>query len=230
MSKSERSIQADTMATVATRNLTAQRFRLDDVSWDFYEHLLEELGDRRVRVTFDRGALELTAPTYRHENYGRTLGKFVIVMSEVLNIPVKDGGSTTFRREDLDRGLEPDDCFYIRNVRKILGKDEIDLAIDPPPDLAIEVDIASSSLDRMSIYAALGVPEVWRFDGHELFIHCLRSGEYEVCDTSLTFSMLPVHELVKFLHESTELDDVALLRKVRAWVRRHVTRKRRKAK
>jgi Uma2 family endonuclease len=215
------------MATVAAPSSVDQRFLLTDVSWDFYEHLLDELGDRRVRVTFDRGALELMAPTYRHENYARTLGKLVGVLCEELNLPVKDGGSTTFRREDLERGLEPDDCFYIHNVRKILGKDEIDLTIDPPPDLAIEIDVTRSSLDRMGIYAALRVPEVWRFDGQTLQVWCLRpDGEYEERERSPTFPALALRRVVEFLGQAIELDDVALIRKFRAWVRKQVVPRR----
>ena len=217
------------MATATAPSAAEHRFLLNDVSWDFYEHLLEELGDRRVRVTFDRGALELMAPSYRHENYASALGLFVMVLCEEFDLAVKSGRTTTFRRVDMDRGLEPDDCFYMRHVRKILGKDEIDLAIDPPPDLAIEIDIASSSLDRMGIYAALRVPEVWRFDGRTLQVHCLRpDGEYEECPSSPTFPTLPLRRVVDFLLQGTELDDVALTRKFRAWVRKHVVPRKKK--
>jgi Uma2 family endonuclease len=217
------------MATATAPTSAGQRFRLDDVSWDFYEHLLEELGERRVRVTFDRGSLELMAPTYRHENYARSLGLFVMVLCEELEVAVKGGRTTTFRREDLDRGLEPDDCFYIRNVRKILGKDVINLAIDPPPDLAIEIDITSSSLDRMGIYAALGVPEVWRFDGQTLQVWCLtRDGEYEERERSPTFPTLPLGPVVEFLLEAAALDDVTLTRKFRTWVRKQVVPRRKR--
>lgn len=220
------------MSIAAANNLTAQRFLLQNVSWDFYEHLMRELGDRHVRVTYDRGDLEFMAPTYRHENYGRTLGRIVTAVAEVMHIAIENGGSTTFRREDLDRGLEPDDCFYVRNVRKILGKKEFDLSIDPPPDLAIEIDITHSSLDRMSIYAALGVPEVWRFDGETLEVHCLTpDGDYTIRRHSPTFPWLPMHRLVEFLQESTDVDDSTLMRKFQGWVRRQLAaRKKPKSK
>ena len=217
------------MATVTAPHLASQRFRLDGVSWDFYEHLLEELGDRRVRVTFDRGALELMAPTYRHENYAVALGDFVKVICEETGADFQSGRTTTFRREDLARGLEPDDCFYIRNVRKILGKSQIDLTLDPPPDLAIEIDISHSSLDRMKIYAALGVPEVWRFDGRSLEVHCLTpDGDYELRTNSPTFPTLPIHRLADFLGKSTAVDEGTLVRRFRAWVRKQVVPRRKR--
>ena len=211
------------MSIATAPNLTGQRFRLSGISWKLYEQLLTGLDDRRVRVTYDRGELELMAPSYRHENYASALGRFVTVLCEEFEIAFKSGRSTTFRREDLDRGLEPDDCFYIRNVAKVLGKTEIDLTVDPPPDLAIEIDIASSSVDRMGIYAALRVPEVWRFDARELCVHCLQpNGEYEEWQTSPTFPMLPLRRVVEFLEQSTDLDDVTLVRKFRAWVRKQL--------
>ena len=164
------------------------------------------------------------APSYRHENFASALGRFVTVLCEEFEIAFKSGRTTTFRREDMDRGLEPDDCFYIRNVAKVLGKDEIDLTVDPPPDLAIEIDIASSSLDRMGIYAALRVPEVWRFDGDELVVYCLQpNGEYEECEISPTFPMLPLPRVVEFLKQSATMDDLTLVRKFRAWVRTQLT-------
>jgi Uma2 family endonuclease len=165
------------------------------------------------------------APSYRHENYAGALGRFVMVLCEELDISVKSGGSTTFRRDDLERGLEPDDCFYIANIRSVLGKTELDLTVDPPPDLAIEIDVTSSSLDRMGIYASLCVPEVWRFDGRSLCVCCLRpNGEYEECNTSPTFPMVPLRRVVEFLEQCTDSDDVSLVRKFRAWVRKQIVR------
>src|SRR5437870_8588224 len=113
------------------------------------------------------------APTFNHERCKRKVGRVIETLAEETNRPIVSGGSTTFRREDLERGLEPDDCFYLANVAAILGKEEIDLRFDPPPDLALEIEISRSSLDRMSIYAALGVPELWRFNGQHLQVFIL---------------------------------------------------------
>ena len=200
-----------------------QRFLLTDVSWDFYEYVLRELDERPVKVTFDRGSLELMAPSYRHEISGRTLGLLVEVLGEEFDVPLKCAGSTTFRRRDLDRGLEPDNCFYIQNVQRILGKTQIDLRRDPPPDLAIEVDVTRSSLDRMAIYATLGVPEVWRLSGDSLIVYVLGAdAEYEQRTASPTFPHVPPEELVRFVILGPEQDDVSLRRQFRTWLHREI--------
>lgn len=198
-----------------------QRFLLDGVSWEFYERLLAELHDRPIRVTYDRGRLELMAPSYLHENYGRFFSLLLGVLAEELNMPIKGAGSTTFRREDVARGLEPDECFYIQNIAAILGKTEIDLTIDPPPDLAIEIDLTRGSLNRMEIYAALRVPEIWRYNGQKLRVFLLsESGVYEEQPQSALFPVLPLPRLPKRVKESLHLDETALRRELRTWVRR----------
>src|ERR1700722_6850872 len=149
---------------------------IDGVRWQTYQALLDDLGDRHIRLTYDRGNLEIMAPQFRHERYSGVLDQLVKALASAAKVRVVSAWSTTFQRDDLERGLEPDRCFYIRNLDAVLGKLEIDLSIDPPPDLAIEIDIMSSYLDRLGIYAALGVPEVWRFDG-EHFQVLLRSDE-----------------------------------------------------
>ncbi len=209
------------MSTATTPALPpGQRFLLSGMSWEFYEHLLEQLGDRPVRVTYDRGALELMSPSYRHESYSRLLGRMVQIIGEELEIPLKSAGSTTFRREPVERGLEPDDCFYIAHLSQILGKAELNLETDPPPDLAIEVDITHGSIDRIPIYAELGVPELWRFDGNALTAyHLEESGDYsEPGAESLAFPQIPLTKLAEFLGRSLQTDDAALLREFRNWL------------
>src|SRR4051794_39280547 len=156
-----------------------QRVLLHNVSWQTYETLLEEVNSRGVRLTYDNGSLEIMTVSHGHENYGRLLGRFVEALTEELNIPVHSGGSTTFKREAKKRGLEPDECYWIENELAMRGKKEFDIDSDPPPDLAIEVEISRSALNRMAIYATLGVLEVWRFDTEELTIWHLRGdGRY----------------------------------------------------
>jgi Uma2 family endonuclease len=211
------------MAVATEKAPAEQRFLLRNISWRTYETFLAELGERPIRLTYDRGNLELMAPSYRHESWAYLLARFVDTLAEELSIPFKAGRTTTFKREDLERGLEPDDCFYFANVALILGKTEIDLACDPAPDLALEIDITSSSLDRLSIYAALRVGEVWRFDGQALQVYRLRGdGSYEQCQRSPTFPGVPLARLVEFLLQATETDDMTLLRAFRAWVRQEV--------
>src|SRR5688572_18660481 len=114
-----------TAPTTSTRP-PGERFLLRGMSWEFYEHLLEELDNRPIRVTYDRGALELMSPSYRHEGSAEILGQLVRLLAEELEVPIKGAGSTTLRRESVERGLEPDKCFYIAHVADILGKEELD--------------------------------------------------------------------------------------------------------
>src|SRR5262249_40072887 len=144
---------------------------------------------------------------------------FLFILSEELNVPIFSFGSMTLQREDLDRGLEPDQCFYIGKVRRILSEEKIDLPHDPPPNLAIEIDITRSSQNRMGIYAALGVLEVWRFDGQTLTAYQLRdNGEYEACEESLAFPALPLEKVAEFVRQASSVDDLTLGRSFRAWV------------
>jgi Uma2 family endonuclease len=158
-------------------------------------------------------------PLPPHERNKRLLGRFVEVITEELGIEICSLGSTTWSREDLKKGLEPDECYYIQNELAVRGKDTIELTIDPPPDLAIEVDSTSSSMNRMGIYAALGVPEVWRFDRQILTILNLVEGEYQPCQVSLALPMFNDAVLVRFLELSQTMGETSLIRHVRQWVR-----------
>src|SRR5713226_4217057 len=142
---------------------------LDGVSWPTYQKLADEITDRRsVRLTYDRGRLELMSPLPEHEAYSVQLGQFVRVVAVACKMPLKCLGAMTIRRQELARGLEPDNCFYLANWPRIRGRKVLDFTVDPPPDLGLEIDVTNLSLDRLPIYAALRVPEVWRFTGREL--------------------------------------------------------------
>jgi Uma2 family endonuclease len=153
-----------------------QRYLIEEVSWEAYEALLKSWESRSKRMTYDHGRLEFMSPSLSHEQYGKLIGRIVEDFAIERKVPFHSGRMTTLKREDMRRGLEPDDCFWIQNEPHMRCRKEFDPESDPPPDLAIEVDITSSSLNRMSIYATLGVPEVWRFDGAQLSIHLLREG------------------------------------------------------
>jgi Uma2 family endonuclease len=198
-----------------------EQFLLRGMSWEFYVHLLEELGNRQIQVTYDRGELELMSPFYRHESYSRLLGRMVEILAEELGMPFIMAGSTTFRRQSLQRGLEPDECFYIAHASDILGKENLDLEVDPPPDLAIEVDITHRSINRIPIYESLGIPELWRFDGGQLVVYLRQpSGVYAEPQTeSLIFPTIPLSGLIEFLNRFTETDHGTLLREFRTWVK-----------
>lgn len=209
------------MATVAVPS--EQRVLLHDVSWQTYETLLKEFDERPIRLTYDEGELEIMTISHSHENYGALIGRLIETLTEELNIPIHSGGSTTLKREIKQRGLEPDECYWIKHERAMRGKKDYDRANDPPPDLAVEVDITPSSLDRMAIYAALGIPEVWRFDGEALVVYRLgRDGKYRVCKQSPTFPYLPLAEVTRFLKQSDEQDETSLVRTFRRWVREQV--------
>jgi len=209
--------------SVLTSTAVDQRFVLRDADWDTYQGFLKALGDRPVRVTYDRGRLELMTLSLGHERYSHLLCRFVEALTEELEMALQNAGSTTFSREDLDRGIEPDHCFYIEHEHLVREKDEIDLTIDPPPDLALEIDISRSSLNRLGIYAALKVPELWRFDGAALTVYLLReSGAYEVSPTSAIFPFVPMQELVRFLQMRTQMDDNSVVRAFRTWVRERI--------
>jgi Uma2 family endonuclease len=194
---------------------------LSGVRWQTYEALLQDMADRHIRLTYDRGNLEIMAPLFRHARSAGFLAELVQTLAAAAKVPVVSAGSTTFRREDLERGLEPDRCFYIRNASVVVGKMDLDPR-DPPPDLAIEIDIESSSVNRLGIYAALGVPEVWRFDGRQFEVLVRRDARgYVRAAASPTFPALAVAAVPETLHGITGLDDAARARWLRAWVRRH---------
>lgn len=156
---------------------TTQRVILRRVSWETYERLLAEHEQcSSPRFTYDRGVLEIMSPSIRHERLNRSIATMCEVIAEELHIELDNAGSTTFKRADLTRGFEPDSCFYVQNVERVRGRDQIDLTVDPPPDLVIEIDLSRSSLDRFPIFASIGVPEVWRYDGTRLTIFILRAG------------------------------------------------------
>jgi Uma2 family endonuclease len=143
----------------------------------------------------------------------------VEVVAEELNVDVRNLGSTTFKRDDLLRGTEPDSCFYIQSADRIAGKTSVDLAIDPPPDLVIEIDITRDSLDKLSIYAAIGIPEIWRFDGDNLSIFLLAGESYEETDRSAAIPILTKDMIQDFVNRSKTLGRTAWLKSLRQWVR-----------
>jgi Uma2 family endonuclease len=192
--------------------------------WVTYQKFLDAVGDRNVRITYDRGNLELMSPLPIHEIFKTWFGRFLDLLALELRICVKACGSTTFKKEELERGLEPDECFYLMSAAKVRDWGALDLEHDPPPDLAIEVDITSSYLDRLGIYAALKVPELWRFDGETLRVFKLgANGVYELCESSPSLPFLPMGELIPFLHQgAAATDDGEVLRSFLTWVRERV--------
>jgi Uma2 family endonuclease len=197
-----------------------QRFLLEDVRWETYATFLESLGDRPgLYLTYDRGRLELMTKSPIHEWLSRMMGRLVEMLSFELDIPIRSGGSFTMLREDLERGLEPDECYWIASEALVRNKREIDLTKSPPPDLAIEIDVTNSSLNRQGIYAALGVPELWRYDQESIQVCLLQpDGSYQVAEKSKAFPFLPVQELTRFLNIEDGNDETTRLREFVAWL------------
>jgi Uma2 family endonuclease len=196
-----------------------QHLYFDGASWEFYERLLNELADRSMRVTFSDGSIEIMPPLPEHEWVKEVIGSLIDVVTLERNIPIARFGSTTLRRSDRQKGLEPDKCYYLKNAARVRGMREFDSAIHPPPDLAIEVDITRRSIEREPIYAALGVPELWRYDGQRLKVLILsQSGTYQESITSAAFPFLPMQQFEHYIQAMGREDQTAVLRQFKEWV------------
>jgi Uma2 family endonuclease len=207
------------MATVLAPS--TERVVLHDISWKSYESLLKDFADSSApRLTYDNGVLEIMSPLTKHERYNRTLNLLVEEAAAALGLDVESLGSTTFKREDLARGLEPDSCFYFEHAAQIRPKSQIDLLVDPPPELVIEIDVTSPSLPKLPIYAQLGMPEVWRYDGKRLSILRLENSDYHEVVQSVALPGLTSAILTSFLEESKTLTRPEWRRKLTAWLRR----------
>jgi Uma2 family endonuclease len=197
-----------------------QRVLLRGVGWDGYQTLLKLVGDQPVRLTYSRGNVELMSPLSKHERNKSLLGRLVEILTEELEIPMMSAGSTTLNREDLDQGLEADEAFYLGDLSRVRDPDRIDLDLDPPPDLAIEVEISKSSVNRLGVYSALRVQEIWRFDGRKLTILDRQDdGTYLSINSSAAFPWISIEEITHFLVDEDTRDETQWARKVRAWVR-----------
>lgn len=213
--------RASETTTIRTKPEVGElRFVIDNVSWDRYEALLELFGDDGPRMNYCRGALELMSPSFPHERSKKLLGFMVETLTEELEIEANSLGSSTFRRQLAEKGLESDESYSIANAGKITNQRHPDLDVDPPPDLAIEIEITSSLVDKLSIYAGIGVPEIWRFDGEHLTVLLLRpDGTYATSPTSSSFPFLPMGEILTFLEEFDATEETRWRRSFRAWVR-----------
>lgn len=202
--------------------LPGQQLRLQDISWQQFEELLEDWGEgRSARFSYSDGQLEIMVPLPEHEDDKSIIGDFVKVILEELEIEFRSLGSTTFKNQAMKQAVEPDECFYIENERQIRGKKRIDLEFDPPPDLAIEIDITSRT--KFDNYQQLGVPELWRFNGNNLEICVLEHGKYLKSQQSLHFPQFSIAEsLPKYLEESKVVGRNKTMKLFRSWVREQI--------
>lgn len=191
-----------------------------DVSWESYERFLEEGDERRVPHSYVDGELRVMSPSARHESPKKWLAQLIEALTEELGLPRRSVGSLTIKLDAERRGAEPDEGYLIANAPALQGKRNYDIETDPPPDLLIEIDVTSPSINRLPVYAALGVPEVWVYDGENLRV-CLRkdSESYETVEASKSFPTLPMSAFAAWIERAYVTDETAWIRSFRKWVR-----------
>jgi Uma2 family endonuclease len=203
------------MVTLQLRQLVVypgQRIQFQAVGWPEFEAILEELGDKRAcRIAYSDGVLEIRMPLPKHEKAKVLIGDMVKILLEELDMDNECFGSTTFKRQDVVTGIEPDQCFYIEHQAMMIGKRRINLMVDPPPDLAIEVDVTSKT--GLDAYLALGVLELWRFEDGRLRISLLQDGQYQDAESSPHFPQFPIAAGI-----SQFIDRSQTLKAFRQWV------------
>ena len=195
-----------------------QQLLLEDVSWQQFEGILADLGEHRsARVSYSHGYLEIMVPLPEHEKAKEIIGDTIKVLLDRLNINYDALGSTTLKSEIMTQGVEPDACFYIQNQALVLGKNRLDMNVDPPPDLAVEIDLTSRT--PLENYRLLGVPELWRYGNQGLQIEVLRDGKYVRSDSSPTFPDLPIVELINlYVQQSQIVGSSQAIKSFKQWV------------
>jgi Uma2 family endonuclease len=201
-----------------------QRIYLHDVSWDEFEQILLDLGEKRAtRIAYYAGKLEIRMPLPEHERIKVLISNLLVILLEELDLPWESLGSSTFKNAQMNTGIEPDDCFYLKNCQAMIGKKRLDLAIDPPPDLAIEIDLTSPT--QLSAYEALAIPEIWRYQQGKLAIFVLVEGNYREATVSSLFADVPVLEGISaILERSNEILTSEARKEFRQWVRQNLGR------
>lgn len=202
--------------------IASNHFVLHNVSWETYEALLKDLEHSHVRLTYDNGDLEFMSPLPKHEREKKLLARLVEAYTEERNIPVAAFGQATWRRRKIAKGLEADECYYIRNEHLVHARDDIDLSKDPPPDLAIEVDVTHWTIGKQKVYAGLKIRELWNWEDEALMILELRAnGKYKQVSVSPNLPELLPEELERFMRMRHQMGDTELIRTFRKWVRKN---------
>ncbi len=192
---------------------------LDGITWQTYKTILAETGDsRNTKIAYSNGALEIMTPLMLHENSNRLIEAFIGVLCEELDLEMKSTGSLTLTRDDIGRGGEPDSSYYIQNESLVRSKKQIDLAIDPPPDLVLEVEYSKPKVNKFEIYPSIGVPEFWRFNGGILQVYVLQNRKYSEVEFSPTFGSIPIKEIPNFIQQTKIDGEATTIRNFRNWV------------
>jgi Uma2 family endonuclease len=211
------------VVTITPEILIEQRVMLHDVPWDIYEGLMRAQEDSSTpRFTYEDGQLEIYMPSQKHEKIADFLADIVKTAAEEYGLEVLSLGSTTFKKQEARKGVEPDGCFYLQSYDAVFGMENIDLAAFPP-DLVVEIDVTSPSLDRFPIYAGFRVPEIWRYFNEKVGIYILHGGEYIAAESSAALPALAGADLTRFLAASQTEKRSVWLKNIRAWVTEHLT-------
>ena len=196
------------------------RVLLENITWQTFKTMLAEMGSERAnKISYRQGNIEVMTPLKPHESSNRLIEVFVGVLCEELGLEVNRVGSLTLTRDDLEYGAEPDSSYYIQNELLVREKENIDLAFDPPPDLVLVVEYSRPKIDKFKLYAAMGIPEFWRYNGTTLRVYILANGQYSETQTSPTFAVIPIKEIPRFIEESKKIGQIAVTRAFRTWVK-----------
>lgn len=200
------------------------KVELNDVSWDDYEQLLEDVSEMRsFKIYYDNGRLVAMTVSYEHEGIKSCFPHLLAILAEELGLSLRGAASTTLKKSKKKKGGDPDDSYYIENAHKIRGKKRINLATDPPPDLLIEVDVTNSSINKFAIYAAMGVPEFWRYEGDEMHFYRLEGEDYLEITQSVHFPFVTPAVITAFLKLGDSEDIPPMNKAFRAWVKTNKT-------
>ncbi|BAQ61562.1 flavodoxin reductases (ferredoxin-NADPH reductases) family 1 [Geminocystis sp. NIES-3708] len=213
------------MVTILTKPIAENIILLNHVSWETFNRLLEELGDQRNQLlSYYLGNLEIMSPLGEHENNNRFIDDIIRAIADELNINLKKFGSLTLKSNQEKQAVEPDSCYYINNEPLVRNKQHIDLDTDPPPDLVLEIDITSASLNKLPIYATLKVPEIWRYNGQKLTIFCFNSetNSHQQCPKSKIFSWLNLDFIPQLINQSLNIGETATLKQFRQCIKDNI--------
>ena len=192
------------------------RMVLENVSWETFVALADERRGSVPRMSYNEGVLEMMSPKRKHENLSCLIGRMIEAYSEIKGIEVLSVASVTVKRSDLKKAYEADESYYVTNLDQVLAKEELDFEVDPAPDLVIEVELTSSALDKMELFAAMQVREVWRHDGTAVQFYRLVNGNYDLIPTSIELPGLDAAVINRFLEQRLQVGETTFIRAFRS--------------
>ncbi len=194
------------------------RIVLENVSWEIFVALADERRGSVPRLSYNEGVLEMMSPKRKHENISCLLGRMIEAYSEIRGIEILSVASVTVKRSDLKKAYEADESYYVTNIDKVLAKEELDFEVDPPPDLVIEVELTASAIDKLELFAAMQVREVWRHDGTSVQFYRLSNGRYECIAESTELPGLSSDLINRYLDQRLQAGETTWIRAFRSEV------------